>query len=256
MLTPCCFPSLRFSLFCGEPLPTAYAQAWQEAAPNSVVENLYGPTETTIAIAHFRYDSTKSAKGCINGIVPIGHIFEGHDGRIINEQGIAVPVGEKGELCLSGSQVAYGYWNNPVKTLEQFVRLPGSPEKMWYRTGDLVKQDAAGILLYLGRTDHQVKIRGYRVELQEIEAVLRRTCGTEQVVAVPWPVRNGSAEGIVSFVSGVEKLDPDRVLACCGTLLPDYMVPKKIYVMDELPLGANQKIDRTMLSKFLEGVHA
>ena len=256
MLTPGCFPSLRYSLFCGEPLPEAYAQAWQVAAPNSVVENLYGPTETTIAIAHFRWDPTKSAKDSANGIVPIGRVFEGQDCRIVNPQGMVVPVGETGELCLSGSQIASGYWNNPTKTQEKFMRLPGGAEQMWYRTGDLVKQNTAGNLFYLGRTDHQIKIRGYRVELQEIEAVLRRTCGTEQVIAIPWPVRDGTAEGIVSFVSGVESLDQERVLARCGDLLPDYMVPKKVYLIDELPLNANQKVDRGMLAKILEGARA
>jgi amino acid adenylation domain-containing protein len=256
MLTPGCFLSLRYSLFCGEPLPAAHAQAWQAAAPNSVVENLYGPTEATIAIAHFRWDPATSAKRCVNGIVPIGRVFEGQDCRVVNSERTAVPVGEEGELCLSGSQVARGYWNNPEKTQEHFVRLPGGAERTWYRTGDLVKQDAAGNLFYLGRTDHQIKVRGYRVELQEIEAVLRRTCGTEQVVAVPWPVRNGSAEGIVSFVSGIERLDQEGVLARCGDFLPEYMVPKKIFLIDELPLSANQKIDRGMLEKMLEGAHA
>ena len=102
--------------------------------------------------------------------------------------------------------------------------------------------------------DHQVKIRGYRVELQEIEAVLRRACGTDQVVSVPWPVHNGSAEGVVAFVSGIKTLDEARILASCGNLLPDYMVPRKIYLVDSLPLNVNQKIDRGKLSSLLEGV--
>jgi len=256
MLSPGCFPSLRCSLFCGEPLPAAYAQSWQEAAPNSIVENLYGPTEATIAIAHYRWESEKSPKECVNGIVPIGRIFEGQQFRVTNSQGEEVPVGEAGELCLSGSQVTNSYWNNPAKTQKQFVRLPGAGEQIWYRTGDLVKQDEAGNLCYLSRIDHQIKIRGYRVELQEIEAVLRRVCGTEQVVSVPWPVANGSAQGVVAFVSGVQRLDQERVLASCGDVLPDYMVPKKIYLIDELPLNQNQKIDRGKLATLLEGVYA
>lgn len=253
LLLPGSFPSLRYSLFCGEPLSASYAQSWQEAAPNSILENLYGPTEATIAIAHYRWDSPRSPQECVNGIVPIGHIFEGQKFRVTDSRGESVPFGDPGELCLSGSQVATGYWNNPKKTLQQFVPLPGAGDPLWYRTGDLVKQDAAGNLCYLGRMDHQIKIRGYRVELQEIEAVLRRACGTEQVVSVPWPVHNGSAEGVVAFVSGVNAFDERRVLARCSDVLPDYMVPKKIYLVDELPLNLNQKIDRKKLSNLLEG---
>src|SRR6266704_4467260 len=158
---------------------------------------------------------------------------------VTNSQGEEVPVGEAGELCLSGSQVTNSYWNNPAKTQKQFVRLPGAGEQIWYRTGDLVKQDEAGNLCYLSRIDHQIKIRGYRVELQEIEAVLRRVCGTEQVVSVPWPVANGSAQGVVAFVSGAMPIDSDQIMGYCSAQLPEYMVPRKIYAIEELPLNAN-----------------
>jgi amino acid adenylation domain-containing protein len=253
LLSPGSLPSLRCSLFCGEPLPAAYAQAWQEAAPNSIVANLYGPTETTIAITHYRWEGQRSLRECLNGIVPIGRVFDSQDFRVTDGQGNVVPAGEAGELCLSGTQVAAGYWNNPEKTRERFVRLPGTRNRVWYRTGDLVRQDAAGNLCYLGRIDDQIKIRGYRVELQEIESVLRRACGTGQAVAVPWPVSHGSAEGIVAFVAGVDTLDQGHVRSYCNDLLPDYMVPKNIYVIEELPLNQNQKIDRRKLVELLEG---
>jgi amino acid adenylation domain-containing protein len=252
LLPPGCFPSLRFSLFCGEPLSAGYAQLWQEAAPNSIVENLYGPTETTIAITHYRWDANQSPKECLNGIVPIGWIFPGRRFRIVDEQGEAVPIGASGELCLSGSQITRGYWNNPLKTEQQFVRLPGEGDALWYRTGDLVKQDSRDCLYYLGRIDHQVKIRGYRVELQEIEAVLRKACGSEQVIAIGWPVENGGADGVVAFVSGVQSLDQDRVIASCREILPEYMIPSNIYRLDEMPLNANGKIDRRGLANLLE----
>ena len=125
--------------------------------------------------------------------------------QVIDAERKAVPVGVSGELCLCGTQVTTGYWNEPKKTQEQFVRLPGTGERLWYKTGDMARQDANGCLHYLGRVDHQVKIRGYRVELQEIESVLRRACGTEQVVSIAWPVENGSADGVVAFVSGVAR---------------------------------------------------
>ena len=252
LLSPDCFPSLRCSLFCGEPFSATYARLWQQAAPNSIVENLYGPTETTIAISHYRWDKVRSPAECLNGIVPLGWIFERQRWSIVDAERNIVSAGGQGELCLAGSQVTSGYWDNPQRTQEQFVRLPSKGETVWYRTGDLVKEDPNGCLYYLGRMDHQVKIRGYRVELQEIEAVLRRACGTEQVVAVAWPAKNGSADGVVAFVSSVRALDPDPVLAYCGQVLPDYMVPRKIYRLDEIPLNTNGKIDRPRLVNLLE----
>jgi amino acid adenylation domain-containing protein len=248
-----CFPSLRYSLFCGEPLAASYAQLWQEAAPNSILENLYGPTETTIAISHYRWNKTGSLGECVNGIVPIGWVFDEQLCSVIDAERKPVPTGIPGELCLSGSQVTNGYWNEPKKTQQQFVRLPAAGERSWYRTGDMVRQDTNGCLYYLGRADHQVKIRGYRVELQEIEAVLRRVCGTAaQVVSVAWPVENGSADGVVAFVSGVDALDYDEVLAYCSKVLPDYMVPRKVYLCDEMPLNTNGKIDRSRLVSMLK----
>jgi amino acid adenylation domain-containing protein len=252
LLPPGCFPSLRYSLFCGEPLAASYAQLWQEAAPNSILENLYGPTETTIAISHYRWNQTGSSEESVNGIVPIGWIFDGQQCSVIDAEQKAVPAGVPGELCLSGSQVTTGYWDEPKKTQEQFVRLPGAGERRWYRTGDMVQQDANGCLYYLGRVDNQVKIRGYRVELQEIEAVLRRACDTEQVVSIAWPVEHGSAEGVVAFVAGVAALDADRVLDYCSKILPGYMVPRTIYLCDEMPLNANGKIDRPRLVGILD----
>jgi amino acid adenylation domain-containing protein len=251
LLQPRCFPRLRFSLFCGEPLASTHAQHWQEAAPNSVVENLYGPTETTIAISHYRWDPSKSPQECLNGIVPIGRVFDGQQSRVVNQE--RSEVSETGELCLTGPQVTDGYWNNPEKTRRQFVCFPEIGETPWYRTGDLVKRGENGCLHYLGRIDQQVKIRGYRVELQEIELVLRKASGAQQVVAVAWPAVDGSAEGVVAFLSGGSNLDDLHILNRCREALPDYMVPRNIYRLEEMPLNNNGKNDRKQLLKLLEG---
>jgi surfactin family lipopeptide synthetase A/fengycin family lipopeptide synthetase D len=149
--------------------------------------------------------------------------------------------------------VTTGYWNNPEKTRDQFIHMPGAEDALWYRTGDLAKQDENGCLFYVGRIDHQVKIRGHRVELQEIEEVVRKACGSSQVVSVPWPVRNGSGDGVVAFVSGLESLDYGHIAAYCSGVLPEYMVPKKIYLIAEMPLNVNGKIDRQKLFQILEG---
>jgi amino acid adenylation domain-containing protein len=252
LLPPNAFPSLRYSLFCGEPLSAIYAQLWQAAAPGSIIENLYGPTETTIAITHYRWSAEQSPSECVNGIVSIGWPFDGQHACVTDQNRRPVSPGTSGELCLSGSQVTTCYWNNPEKTHEQFIKLPETGESLWYRTGDIVRQDESGCLFYLGRIDHQIKIRGYRVELQEIEAVLRQLCATEQVVSLPWPVQNGSADGVVAFIAGRTTLDLSQILSASRELLPEYMVPKNIYTIPELPLSANGKVDRAQLSKILE----
>jgi non-ribosomal peptide synthetase component F len=246
LLQPYIFPSLRYSLFCGEPLPATHAELWQQAAPNSILENLYGPTEATIAISQYRWNSS-SLHECVNGIVPIGRVFDGQQCCVIDDRQDAVQSGEAGELCLAGSQVTRGYWSDTNKTREKFVELPGRPGTTWYRTGDLVRRAADGCLQYLGRIDQQIKIRGYRVEIQEVEAVLRRICRTEHVIAVPYVGNSGIAEGVVAYVSGVPVADPRAVLNACREILPDYMVPRELRWVPEIPLNANGKIDRARL---------
>src|SRR5208282_755364 len=173
LLEPGSFPTLRWSLFCGEALSATLAEAWQQAANNSILENLYGPTEATIAITYYRWDSATSPAECVRGLVPIGWPFDGQQVCAVNDDLSPVPTGESGELCLGGSQVTRGYLNDPAKTAKSFVRLAHTGDQIWYRTGDLVRQDERGCLFYLGRRDFQVKISGYRVELQEIDLVLR-----------------------------------------------------------------------------------
>ena len=254
LLEPDFFPSLRYSFFCGEPLAASYAQMWQNAGLHSVVENLYGPTETTIAISRYRWNKNHSLEESLNGICPIGWTFAGQRSSIVDPDFNLLSRNQAGELLLSGSQVTSGYWNDSEKTRAKFVRIGSFEDTPWYRTGDLVKQDGSGCLYYLGRIDDQVKIRGYRAELQEIENVLRKACGTDQVVSVPWPVRDGCADGVIAFVSGQETLDEGDALNYCRTYLPSYMVPQRIYALDALPLNVNGKVDRRGLVRMLERV--
>jgi amino acid adenylation domain-containing protein len=253
LLRPGAFPSLRCSLFCGEALPSSFAKLWQEAASQSIVENLYGPTETTIAISHYRWDKARSPEECQRGIVPIGWTFTGQRCTVVNDKRQVLPPLASGELCLSGSQVSSGYWHDPQKTQEKFVSLPDLDDAVWYRTGDRVKQAKNGCLHYLGRIDHQVKIKGFRVELQEIEAVVREACGGEHVICHAWPMMNGIAGGVVAFVSGSERFDKKKILAQCRQSLPDYMVPSNVILCDEMPLNSNGKVDRNKLVNLLEG---
>jgi amino acid adenylation domain-containing protein len=253
LLKPNVFPTLRWSLFCGEPLSRASAEAWQTAAPQSTVENLYGPTELTIACLTHRWDPSESPALCVNEIVPIGRPFAGLTAVVIDDALRPVAPGEPGELCVNGPQTVPGYWNAPDKTAERFVTLQidGTHTERFYRTGDRVRQLAGGEYVYLGRTDHQVKVLGHRVELSEIEAVLSRNSGVTQAVAIGWPVADGSAEGIVAFVTGAD-LDPQRITSAARQVLPDYMIPRMVVMLDALPLNANGKVDRKALRQNLD----
>ena len=251
-LRPGIFPTLRLSLFCGEPLPAASAIAWQEAAPNSSVENLYGPTELTIACLLHRWDPDVSPELCVNGMVPIGRPYPGLGALVLDDKLQPIDGDEPGELCVCGPQTVPGYWQDPAKTAERFVSIAVSPTTAVrvYRTGDRVVRLKSGDYVYLGRVDHQIKVLGHRVELGDIEAALRRDASVVEAVAVGWPVEEGTAQGIVAFVSGAG-IDRDRVLETARATLPDYMVPREIRLMDAMPLNPNGKIDRNALRDLL-----
>ncbi len=251
-LAPGSFPSLRWSLFCGEPLPLELAEAWSAAAPGSTLENLYGPTEVTVACTVYRWQGEESRPQCIHGIVPIGEPFAGLDVMLTDPALHEVAAGEPGELLVTGDQVTLGYWNDTERTEAAFVTPPGT-SATYYRTGDLVtRRTADAPLSYLGRLDHQVKILGHRVELLEIEAALRVATGRDSVAAVAWPRTGSGAAGVVAFVAG-GPVDAARVRTVLASRLPPYMVPRQIREIPELPLNSNGKIDRRALEALLEG---
>jgi len=250
MLKPGAFPTLRVSAFCGEPLPAALADAWQQAAPESHVDNLYGPTELTVACTGYRWDPTSSHHASENGIVPIGKPYPGLEAALVDDRLQPVPAGEAGELCVRGPQTCLGYWKNEKLTGERFVAMPWmkGDDNRWYRTGDLVRLNRAGDFIFVGRVDNQVKILGYRVELGEIEAKLREHGGTQFAIAIPWPLNESGASGVVACLAGSNVPDA-TIISACQKDLPDYMVPKRIFRFDQLPLNANGKIDRNQLKE-------
>ncbi len=252
MLRPGNMPSLRYSFFCGEPLPNATADAWQRAAANSAVDNLYGPTELTIACFTYRWDSATSPDDSVNGIVSIGKPLPGLGAIVVDDALRPVADGEVGELLVCGPQVTPGYWRDERKTAERFVTLSVSDTraKRFYRTGDRVVRQPGGDYAYIGRVDHQIKVLGFRVELAEIEAAMLRHDGVVQAVAIGWPVEDGRATGIVGFVSG-QVDEPETLRRGLFRTLPDYMVPSRVLVVEEFPVNANGKVDRKQLTEQL-----
>ena len=250
-LRPATLPSLRWSLFCGEALPAISAAAWQCAAPKSIVENLYGPTELTISCTVYRWDDASSPEQCVNGNVPIGTPHPGLHALLVDESLRPVGAGETGELCISGAQTSPAYWNDAERTAERFVSIgDGTERRLFYRTGDRARYQPTGDLVCLGRTDHQVKVLGFRVELGEIEAVLREVAGVFEVVAIPWPIQEGAAQGLVAFVSQID-FNETRLKQACRVALPDYMIPSRFVPMVDMPLNSNGKVDRGALPALL-----
>jgi acyl-coenzyme A synthetase/AMP-(fatty) acid ligase len=148
--------------------------------------------------------------------------------------------------------VCPGYWRDDANTAAQFVTIPVTePPTRFYKTGDLVKRLPSGDYAYLRRIDDQIKVLGYRVELGDIEAAVRTFEGITETAAVAWPVVEGSAHGIVAFVSGpaasLANLRPHLTAT-----LPSYMVPRRILVVDDFPRNINGKIDRRALREYLE----
>jgi amino acid adenylation domain-containing protein len=250
-LKPAAFPTLRWSLFCGEPLPADLAAAWLEAAPHSVLENLYGPTEVTIACTAYRWQAGRSTDECEHNIVPIGHPLAGMKALIVDTHLQEVPLGEAGELLMAGPQVALGYWHDPDKTAASFV-TPHGQDSIYYRTGDRVCVSTADApLTFRGRLDHQIKVQGYRVELHEVEAFLKQEAGVDIAIAVGWPQRSSSAGGIEAFMTSAP-VDVETVRERLKARLPSYAVPRRIHIIDCWPLNSNGKIDRKQLLKLLE----
>jgi non-ribosomal peptide synthetase component F len=245
-----CYRSLRLSLFCGEPLPASSVASWREAAPNSIIENLYGPTELTIACTRHRWDDKASPDQCELGVVPIGDPYPGMEVLVADDDLVEVAPGATGELLMRGPQMTPGYWRDPAKTSAAFVVPPGR-DAVFYRTGDRVRRaDGARPMTHLGRTDHQVKILGHRVELGEIEAVLRDCSRLDGVVAVGWPATTSGFGGVEAFVEAPSI--PHDLRERAAARLPEYMVPRRIHALERLPKNSNGKYDRIALVKMLE----
>jgi amino acid adenylation domain-containing protein len=250
-LKPDRFPRLRLGLFCGEQLPVPIVTAWREAAPNAVIENLYGPTELTIATTLYRWDDERSPGESEMDVVPIGDPYPEMNVLVVDEDLREVAPGEVGELLMNGPQMTLGYWRDQEKTDAAFIVPPGRSER-FYRTGDRVRRATADApMTHLGRVDFQVKVRGFRVELGEIEAAVRRETGIDGVVAIGWPVSPSGYDGIEVFVEGADA-DLSGVRDALAAQLPDYMVPRRFHSFERLPRNVNDKFDRKAMAAQLE----
>ncbi|GAA1329885.1 hypothetical protein GCM10009660_01580 [Catellatospora bangladeshensis] len=213
--------------------------------PDRRVHNYYGPTETHV-VTGFTVPPAALAAG---EPPPIGGPIWNTRAYVLDHALRVVPVGVAGELYLAGVQTARGYLNRPGLTAERFVADPyGDPGSRMYRTGDLARWRADGTLDFLGRRDFQVKIRGFRVEPGEVEDVLARLPDVARVLVVAREDRAGDKR-LVAYVvpEGARRPDPDALRRASAKVLPEYMVPAAVVVLETFPLTPNGKVDRRAL---------
>ncbi|WP_405183102.1 amino acid adenylation domain-containing protein [Nocardia sp. NBC_01377] len=227
-------PHLRSLLIGGEACSPDLVARW---APGRNLFNGYGPTETTVVVTMAQVD--------VGLPITIGSLVRGSHAVILDERMRPVPVGVPGDLYLGGLGVSRGYFERPALTAGRFVADPYGPVgSRMYRTGDVVRWDAAGEIVYLGRSDHQVKMRGFRIELGEITSALS---GHPSVRFAHTEVRRiNDADRIVSFVHPTDEaagIDTDAVRAHVAGLLPAHMVPAAITLLDRIPLTPTGKLD-------------
>lgn len=242
------FPHLRQILFAGEPFPIQYLRQLMQLIPQVEYCNIYGSAETG-ARTYYQFKSFDLELDS----VPIGRACANTELFIVNDEHQIAALGEVGELYTRGSSVMKGYWGMPEKTKEVLVPYTVYPhlgEETVFRTGDLVKQEANGNYIYVGRRDHLIKSRGYRIELEEIEKAIQRHPNIEEVavIAIPDEEIGNRLKSVVVLKPGSD-LQQSVLQAFCAQTIPNYMIPESIEFRSNLPKTSTGKIDRVALGQ-------
>lgn len=239
-------PPARLYSFGGEAMaPSTFALITRALKADTLI-NGYGPTETIMTPMVWKVPAGTTFDALH---VPIGRPVGDRRAYILDARGMPVPPGVVGELYLGGDGVARGYVGLPEMTADRFVADPFSdrPGARLYKTGDLARWHADGMIDFIGRADQQVKLRGYRIELGEIESVLKRQAAVREAVVI---LRNDhGVPALVAYVVAAEgqSARPDQIRTEAARTLPDYMVPTAVVVLPHIPLTANSKLDRKAL---------
>lgn len=233
-------PTLKKVLFAGEVMPVKQLNMLIKDLPGALFANLYGPTEVTDICTYYIVDREFSDDESL----PIGSACDNCGVFVLKNDNTQAQPGEEGELCVRGSFLAMGYYNNQEKTAQAFVQNPLNPHypETVYKTGDIVKYNEKGELLYVSRKDFQIKHMGYRIELGEIETAVNAVEGMKACACV----YDAEKEKIVLVYTG-DKLDDKKVVDSIRQKLPPYMLPNKIKQVKAMPYNANGKIDRVWL---------
>ena len=241
-------PTLRLCWFAGEVFPTQQFNIWRRNLPQTTFANFYGPIEITLDCVYY----TVEREIPDDEPIPIGKPFRNTDVLILDDQNRSITeVGKEGELCVRGTSLAMGYYNNPEKTAAAFVQNPlnHSYPEIIYRTGDLVFINDRGEMVFKGRKDSLVKHMGYRIELGEIEHVVINTL---RLVKNGCVVYNHRRKEITLYYEAENELSAADFRKSIGHALPKYMIPVVYHHLPELKRNTNGKIDRLYYSKLVE----
>lgn len=232
--------SLRLVLFAGEVFPIVHLRSCKRQVPHPRYFNLYGPTETNVCTY---YEIPTHIPDDRMDPFPIGRTCENLESKVIDADGQPVSRGAEGELCIAGPNVMQGYWNLPEQTGKCFLPADESG-KHWYKTGDIVVEDAEGNYRYVGRRDRMVKKRGYRVELGEIESCLYRHSAIREVAVVALPDQEAGVR-VKAHLSVRTEPRPSLIelKTFCSQQLPLYMIPDTFEFHPVLPKTSTDKID-------------
>lgn len=240
-------PELKMIWFAGEVFPTKQFNYWHSCLPETVFVNLYGPIEITLDCTYFIVNRDIPD----NEPLPIGYPCRNTNILILDERDVLVTEPNvEGELCVRGTSLAMGYYNNPEKTAAAFVQNPlnkSYPETI-YRTGDIVCLNERNEILFKGRKDSLIKHSGYRIELTEIEHVIVNTL---KLVNNGCAVYDFGKKEIVFFYEAKNEQSVADFRKKIGKALPNYMIPTKYIRKDILPRNTNGKIDRLKLKESL-----
>ncbi|RDY57585.1 amino acid adenylation domain-containing protein [Flagellimonas nanhaiensis] len=242
-------PTVKKVLFGGEVMPPKHLGYWIKSLEKNIVYgNMYGPTEITgTCVYHIVDDSFDE-----NESLPIGIPCRNTDVLVLNEKDELCKVGEKGELCVRGSSLALGYWNNFEKTNNVFVQNPlnkSVPERI-YRTGDIVFLNEKGEYIYIGRKDFQIKLSGYRIDLGEIEHYILSVFDTINAGVF----FDRAKEQIVLIYESEEEIPVKDFRLKLSEVLSKHMIPTRYVKMDVLPKSTTGKIDRALLNKQINNI--
>jgi non-ribosomal peptide synthetase component F len=237
---------LKRIIFSGEPLPAKYLAEWMSAYPGKEFYNAYGPTECTGISTSYRVTSILQDLGAP---IPIGKACANTEIFLICEDERLARVGEVGELCIRGSSLSCGYWNDPERTDKVFVQNPLNKrnQERVYRTGDLVKQLPDGNYVFIGRKDTQIKYMGYRIELGEIECALQTLDGVKDAAVLAPRGETAENPEIVAFLEADGETILEQICEALRGKIPKYMIPTKFQVLKNLPRTKNGKVDRQLL---------
>ncbi len=234
---------LRTVMFSGEVMPNKVLNYWRKYLPDAMYVNLYGPTEITCNCTFYKVDKPFANEDTL----PIGTAFQNTDILLLDgERKNEVEFGQVGEICVRGSSLALGYYNNWEKTKEAFIQNPLNswyPELI-YCTGDLGRYVEDGNLMFISRKDYQIKHMGHRIELGEIEIAINALSFVEAACCI----YDEKEEKIVLFYQAIEQCDRE-LLKSLGKVIPRYMFPNKMVYFERLPLNKNAKIDRAWLKE-------